>query len=81
MKPKLKKDTWKTMRLEVITKKGKSHQVARSFLQLYGDNAKNISITINRNDNLSAIFIYKQHHEILQDIKSITYVTDIQYKA
>jgi hypothetical protein len=75
----LNKDTWKTVELVVIAKKGKSHQVARSSLQKFGDNPKNISTSIDSKHRVIASFVYKhlqELYDILQDIKSIPHVIE-----
>jgi len=75
----LNKDIWKTVELVVTAKKGKSHQVTRSLLHKFKENANNVSTRIDIEHPLIVSFVYKSPkdlYDIIQDIKNIPYVKD-----
>jgi hypothetical protein len=68
---------WRTVEVAVIAEKGKSLQVALAFLEKFEDNAHNFYTRIERNHNVTALFIYRHSqelHDIVKDIKNISYV-------
>ena len=62
--------------------KGKSREVARSILRKFKNNVMNASTRINSEHNVNAQVLYNdtaELHNLLENIKSIPYVTSLQW--
>jgi DNA-binding Lrp family transcriptional regulator len=62
--------------------KGKSREVATNILKNYKSNVMNVSTRINSEHNVAAQILYKntaELHNILESIRSIPYVTSLQW--
>jgi DNA-binding Lrp family transcriptional regulator len=62
--------------------KGKSREVATNILKKYKSNVMNVSTRINSEHNVAAQILYKdtaELHNLLENIKSIPYVTSLQW--
>jgi DNA-binding Lrp family transcriptional regulator len=62
--------------------KGKSREVATNILKKYKSNVMSVSTRINSEHNVSAQIIYNdtaELHNLLENIKSIPYVTSLQW--
>jgi DNA-binding Lrp family transcriptional regulator len=62
--------------------KGKSKEVAATILKRYKSNVMNVSTRINSEHNVAAQIIYNdtaELHNLLENIKSIPYVTSLQW--
>jgi DNA-binding Lrp family transcriptional regulator len=62
--------------------KGKSKEVATNILKKYKSNVMNVSTRINSEHNVAAQIIYNdtaELHNLLENIKSIPYVTSLQW--
>jgi DNA-binding Lrp family transcriptional regulator len=66
----------------INVEKGKSREVALDVLKKYKNNIMNVSTRINTEHNISAQLLYKdtaELHSLLESIKSIPYVTALQW--
>jgi DNA-binding Lrp family transcriptional regulator len=62
--------------------KGRSREVATNILKKYKSNVMNVSTRINSEHNVAAQIIYNdtaELHNLLENIKSIPYVTSLQW--
>jgi uncharacterized membrane protein YhiD involved in acid resistance len=66
----------------VNVEKGKSKEVATNILKKYKSNVMSVSTRINSEHNLAAQILYNdtaELHDLLENIKSIPYVTSLQW--
>jgi hypothetical protein len=68
----------KTMKVDVTAIKGKKYQLARNFIQKFRDDPRNVSITVDYRNIVSAIFIYKQSQELCEIYSSIMDLSYLQ---
>ena len=62
--------------------KGKSREAAATILKRYKSNVMNVSTRINSEHNVAAQIIYNDSaelHNLLENIKSLPYVTSLQW--
>ena len=74
---------WRTVEGAAIAEKGKSVQVARAFLQKFKDNTHNVHTRIDRNHDITALFVFRysqELHDIVKDIKNIPYVKHVCFR-
>ena len=65
-----------------VVVKGKSREVATNILKKYKSNVMSLSTRINSEHNVAAQILYKdtaELHNLLESIKSIPYVTSLQW--
>jgi DNA-binding Lrp family transcriptional regulator len=78
----LKRSGGKMGDIVINVDKGRSREVATNILKKYKSNVMNVSTRINSEHNVAAQIIYEdtaELHNLLENIKSIPYVTSLQW--